>query len=150
MPFKKSILENTKHDRTCLRNPTRVEFGQKNNVRLAVNSGEKNLFLRKAPASSSVECGEFLRFLAVKIFFHLIHRISYKKETAVQGFEPLTSCISTTSFSTAPSVTHFYDIFCEYKISVVNNCKICGFSGEIFFHCVLLVPLKIFFTACCW
>ena len=77
---------------------TRVEVLSKNNVRLAVNSGEKNFFHRKAPSSFSFECGESaeflkdLRFLAVKKFFHRIHQISYKRETVVQGFEPLTGC----------------------------------------------------------
>ena len=38
---------------------TRVEVWSKNNVRLAVNSGENN-FHRKAPASFGVECGDLL------------------------------------------------------------------------------------------
>ena len=87
-------------------------------------------FHRKAPASVSVECAKFLRFLAVK----KIHRISYKKEIAVHVFEPLTSCVSITSYSTAPSVTFCSAISCEYKtraeINAVNICKICDFSGE--------------------
>ena len=67
----------------------RVEVWPKNNVRLAVNSGEKKIFFhRKAPASFSVECSKFLWFSAVKIFFHRIQRNSYKKETAVQWCEP--------------------------------------------------------------
>ena len=70
---------------------TRVKVWSKYNVRLAVNSGEKNFFHHKAPASLSVECGELLRFLVVKKTFHRIHRISSKKETAVQWFAPLTS-----------------------------------------------------------
>ena len=41
----------------------RVEVLSKNNVRLAVNSGEKDFFHRKAPASFSVECGESGQFL---------------------------------------------------------------------------------------
>ena len=43
----------------------------KSNLRLAANSGEKNFFHRKVPASFSVECGKFLydlRLLAVKFF----------------------------------------------------------------------------------
>ena len=39
-------------------NSSRVEVWSKNNVRLAVNSCEKNFFHRKVPASFSVECGE--------------------------------------------------------------------------------------------
>ena len=42
----------------------RSRFLTKNNVRLAVNSGEKkNFFHRKAPASFSVECAESGEFL---------------------------------------------------------------------------------------
>ena len=41
----------------------RVEVLRKNNVRLAVNSGEKKIFHRKAPASFSVECAESGEFL---------------------------------------------------------------------------------------
>ena len=98
----------------------RVEVWSKNDVRLAVDSGEKK-FHHKAPESFKVECGEFLRFLAVKNFFHRIHRISYKKETAVHVFEPLPYCRATTSYSTAPFVTHATYISCEFKISVEIN-----------------------------
>ena len=42
---------------------SRVEVLTKNNVRLAVNSGEKNFFHRKAPATFSVECAESGEFL---------------------------------------------------------------------------------------
>ena len=42
---------------------TRVEVLSKNNVRFAVNSGEKNFFHRKARASFSVECAESGEFL---------------------------------------------------------------------------------------
>ena len=84
-----TITNNPSPNNTPTDNTTRVEVCPKNNVRLAVNSSEKKLFHRKAPASFSVDCGEFLRFLAVKIFFHGIHRNSYKKP--VQRFEPLPS-----------------------------------------------------------
>ena len=60
---------------------TRFEIWSKNNVILAVNSGEKvpakHSFHRKAPASLSVECGDFLRFIAVKKIFNRIRRISF-------------------------------------------------------------------------
>ena len=104
----------------------RVEVLSKNNVRLAVNSGEKNFFTAKRPhllALNAVKAVNFVRFslnLAVKFFFH---RISYKKETAVQRFEPLTYPMSPTSYSTAPSVAYFNNISCEFKTSV-------EFSGE--------------------
>ena len=56
-------------------------------------------------------------------FFHRIHWISYKKETAVHVFEPLISCMSTASYSTAPSVTYFIDISCEFKSDSINVMK---------------------------
>ena len=121
---------------------SRVEVWSINNVRLAVNSGEKNYFHRKAPASFSVECGEFLRFLAMKNFFSP-HSPDFLQKMSVYGFEPPTSCMPTTFLSTAPSVTYLNDNYCEFKISVeinaVNICKICYFSGE-----------KFFLTAFCW
>ena len=47
-----------------LRLGARVEVLTKNNVRLAVNSGEKKKFFhRKVPASFSVECAESGEFL---------------------------------------------------------------------------------------
>ena len=109
-------------------------FGPKNNVRLALNSDEKNFFHCKAPASFSVECGQFLRFLAMKNFFHRIHRNSYKKEISLHGFKSLIYCISTTSQSTAASVTSFNNISCEFKISgEINVCKLWDFSAEKLF-----------------
>ena len=98
--------------------PLRVEVLSKNNVRLAVISGEKIFFHRKPPASFSVECGksgEFLqdlRLLAVKTFFTAFRGVLTKKERPVHGFEPLTSCMSQTSYSTAPFVTYFNDTSC--------------------------------------
>ena len=137
-------------------------------------SGEKKLFHRKAPACFSVECGESaeflydLRFLAVKKFFHCIHRISYKKETPVHGFEPLSSCISTSACSNSQSVTYLIDISCEFMISVEFSGKISDFSetffsphspvsgnffpphsadsAVIFFHRILLVAVKNFLS----
>ena len=41
-----------------------------------------------------------------------------KKESAVYGFEPLTNCMSTTSYCTAASVTYFNVISCKFKTSV--------------------------------
>ena len=84
-----TITNNPSPNTTTTDNTTRVEVCPKNNVRLAVNSGEKKLFHRKAPASFSVDCGEFLRFLAVKIFFTAFTGILTTK--TVQRFEPLPS-----------------------------------------------------------
>ena len=57
----------------------RVEIWSKNNVRLAVNSGEKKLFSPKAPTSFGVECGEF-----GKVFFTAFTEFLTKK-TGVHG-----------------------------------------------------------------
>ena len=81
-------------------------------VRLAVFSGE-NLFSPQSP--------DFLQI-----------------ETAVNGYEPLVPCMSTTSYSTAPSVTYFTDISCEFMIS--------GFAIlAVNFLNHILVALKNFF-----
>ena len=65
-----------------------------------------------------------------------------EKETSFHGFEPLASCMSTTSYLTAPSVIYLNDISCEFKISVeisaIDIFKICNFKGDFF----LLVALK--------
>ena len=53
----------------------------KNKVGIAVICGEKTFFHRKAPASYSIECGEFLRFLAVKIFFSPHSPVFLQKRT---------------------------------------------------------------------
>ena len=75
-----------------------------------LKSGEKKTFFNcKAPASFSAECGEF---------FSPLSPIFFQKETPVHGFEPLTSCISTTSYSTAPSFTYINVFYCEFNISV--------------------------------
>ena len=69
----------------------------------------------KVPASFSIECGDFLRFLAVKFFSPHSPHFYYKKETTVHGFKVLTSCMSTASYSTAPFCTYFNAISCESK-----------------------------------
>ena len=83
---------------------TRVEVYLKNNVRLAVKSGEEIIFVRFA-------------IFSVERFFHRIHRSSCKKGTAVSGFEPLTSWMSPISDSTAPCLTYFNNISCQFKTS---------------------------------
>ena len=109
-------------------------------------SGEYRFTARRAHLLVS-NAVNFCAVFSGEKFFHCIHRISYKKETAVHGFEPLASCMSSTFYSTAPYVTHFNDIPCQLKISVelvVNICKICDFSGEHFLRCILLVAVKKF------
>ena len=102
---------------------SRVEVLSKNNLRLAVNSCGRNFFTGKRPllfALNAVKAMNFVRFAVFSgiKFFHRIHRTSYKKAIALPGFEPLTSCMSPTSYSTAPSGTYFNDFSCEFKISV--------------------------------
>ena len=52
------------------------------------------------------------------LFFEIIHWITHEKQTAAHKFEFLTYCMSTTSYSTAPSVMYLNDISCGFKISV--------------------------------
>ena len=116
---------------------------------------KKKFFYRKAPVSLSVECCEFLQFLAVKSFFTAFTGSDFlRKRNWLHGFEPLASWLSAISYSIALFVTYFSDIFCEFKItveiSVVKICMICYFSGENFFYRVLLVAVKHFFTTFCW
>ena len=127
---------------------------------------KKNFFTAKRPhvlALNVVKALNFCQicgFFAVKNIFHRIHRISYKKETPVHGFEPLTSCMSTSAYSTSQSVTYLIDISCAFMISVEISGKISDFSEKYFsphlpgsgnfFHRILLVAVKNFFTAFCW
>ena len=58
---------------------------------------------------------------AVKFFiFDRIQRNSYKKATPIDGFEPLTSCMSTTSYSIVPSVTYVFDISFVFESNLIN------------------------------
>ena len=119
-------------------------FCQKNNVRLAVNSAEtKTFFTAKRPHLLALNALKAVNFCKNCVeFCGENHRISYKTETAVHGFVPLTSCMSPISYSTSPSFTYFTNVSCEFKISVEFSgdiCKICDLSGE-----------KIFSTAVYW
>ena len=88
---------------------------------------KKKLFPHKARASFSVE---FAVFSGENFIFTAFTGFLIKKETAVHGFEPLTSNKSTTSYSSVPYVTYFTHISCEFKIS--------GFA---------ILAVKILFTA---
>ena len=74
------------------------------------------------------------------------HRVDW--EASLQGFKALTSCMPPTSWSSAPTLTYFYDISCEFKSdsvnvgkpmrwsverNAVNFCKKCGEMRWIFF-----------------
>ena len=109
----------------------RGEVLSKNNVRLEVNSGEKKTFFtakrRNFLALNAVKAVNFCKicaeFSGEKFFLTAFTGFLTKKETAVQRFEPLIYRMSPTLYSTAPSVTFFSNISCEFKISV-------EFSGE--------------------
>ena len=69
-----------------------VEVWSKNNVRLAVNCAEtKHFFTAKRSVILALNAVNFVRFAVFigEFFFTALHRISYKKETDVHGFEPL-------------------------------------------------------------
>ena len=56
-----------------------------------------------------------MRWIALNYSFSPRSQYSYKKEASLHEFEPPTSCIPLTYYSTAPTVTYFYDNFCEFK-----------------------------------
>ena len=117
-----------------------------------MKSGEENFFFAaKRPhlfALNAVNCCGFMRRIFA-VFFRRIHRISNKKETMVHGLASLTSCMSTTSDSSAPSVTYFSDISCEYKISdEISTMKFEDMQfqrGKNLFHRILLLAVTISF-----
>ena len=50
-----------------------------------------------------------------EFFFSQRSPYSYKKDTFIHGLEPFLSCMSSNSYSTAPTVIYFKDISCEFK-----------------------------------
>ena len=70
------------------------EVWSKNNVWSPVNSGEKNLLVSAKRPHFRVEMGECFAVSKGKIF--LPH---FLQKTALQGFEPLASCMLLTSYS---------------------------------------------------
>ena len=57
---------------------------------------------------------------------------SHTKEASLDWFLPLSSCLPSISYSTAPTVTYFIDISCEFKSVSVNVGIPCGeFRGEL-------------------
>ena len=95
-----------------------------------------------------------------QFFSRRIHRISYKKVTGVHGFKWLSSCMSPTSYSTAPSIPSIiFPVNLREALKFErNNCKVCNFSGEKLFspHSAGIgekfsftaknSPLKLFFS----
>ena len=67
------------------------------------------------------ESGEIFNFTAFHGFPK--KRNPTKPCTSVHGFEPLTSCMSTTSYSTAPSFTLFFNISSEFKLDFKKGWK---------------------------
>ena len=102
-------------------------------------------------AVNAVNRGELFIFTAFSVFL--------QKKLQYTGFETLTSCMSSTPYSTAPNFTYFNDISCEFKsgfskrwkANAVNFCKKCGdFFKEIrWISRWILVrnAVSLFFTA---
>ena len=80
------------------------------------NAVKKNNFHRVFLTSFCGECGES-RWI---IFFHRVLSILTKKKSSLHGFEPLTSCMPSNAYSTAPTVTYLFVISCEFKSDWVN------------------------------
>ena len=97
-----------------------------------------------------------MRWIEVNYSFSPRSQYSYKNKAPLHGFEPLNSCMPSTAYSTAPTITYSLDISCELKSDWVNVrkqmrwifvrnalnfaanfCKICGEMWcVIFFHCI--------------
>ena len=60
----------------------------------------------------AVNRGEFFIFTAYSVFI--------RKDSSLHGFEPLNYCVLSTAYSTAPTVTCFFDTSCECKSDWVN------------------------------
>ena len=92
-----------------------------------------------------------MRWIAVNYLFSPRSQYSYKKESPPHGFERLPSCMPSTAYSTAPTVTSIFEISCEFKSDWVNIGKYMRWifvrnavkCGELFFfhrihrnHCI--------------
>ena len=86
-------------------------------VRNAVRSGEKNKFHRVFLTSF---CGEYVLNFVLNYLFSRRSQYSYKKESSPHSFEPLTSCMTSTLLSTAPTVPYNFAISGEFKSDWVN------------------------------
>ena len=61
-----------------------------------------------------------MRWIAENYFFSPRSQYSYKKELYPHGFDPLTSCMPSAAYSTAPTVTYYLGISREFKSDWVN------------------------------
>ena len=90
---------------------------------LAMNFGDKCCKMRWKKISSpriSYSFLRWMRWIAVNYLFSQCSQYSYKKEASVHGFELLSSCMPSISYSTAPIVKNFYYLSCKFKSSSVN------------------------------
>ena len=69
------------------------------------------------------------------------------KKTSVHGIETLTSCMSTTSYSTAASVTYLFSISSEFKSASINVGKQMRWSSQWILVRTTVKPGEFFFTA---
>ena len=117
------------------------------------------IFIRNA-VKKIIFTAYFLHLFAVNrgdFLFLPCSQYSYKKEPSLHEIEPLTSCMSSTFYSTAPIITFFYRI---HRISYINllqksmrrifvtNAKIfamnlCQNCGEILF-CTVFTAITSF------
>ena len=106
--------------RTDQGNP-KVDVWSKNNVRLPVKRcAKKSFFTAKRLHLLALNAVNFCKICGFQL---CIHRISYKKENAVNGYDPLTSYMSKLFYSTVPSVTYFNNISCEFNKSLEFNAE---------------------------
>ena len=94
----------------------------------------------------------WMRWIAVNYLFSPPSSYSYKKELSPNGPEPLTSCMPSNDYSTAPTITYFFAISCGFKSDwldvgkqmgwiflrnvvnfAVNFCRKCGEMWRIFY-----------------
>ena len=110
-----------------------------------MNSGGKKHFHRKAPASVSVK---ILRFFSVNFF--LPHSLDFLKKLLYWGSNlappPIHQLLIPLRQLSLTSIIFIIEFNISVEISAANICKNGNFSGEIFFHRILLVALKYYFS----
>ena len=97
--------------------------GQEKNAKICKISGEKLVFssqisyiILRWNAVNAVKLCKFTARLSGDLTkIHHNSPLKYVISPPLQGSEPLTSCMSSTSSSTAPSLTKFYYFLFEYK-----------------------------------
>ena len=61
-----------------------------------------------------------MRWIAVNNLISPRSQCSYKKDSSLHVFEPLTSCLHWTAYSTPPTVNFCFDISCEFQSNWLN------------------------------